>query len=101
METQPGTASSKPTKGSRLPQTSYQKLVGQQGRDWQHKFKGQRHLGVSILVKVQQIMSKLALAAGDLDVEEWNFKDGPMPHDSSSDLQEAFDLMDYFLHDLH
>ena len=45
-------------------------LVSAQGRNWQHKFREQRHLGVSILVKVQQIMAKLALAAGDLDVEE-------------------------------
>ena len=77
------------------------KLVSMQGRNWQHKFKGQRHLGVAILVKVQQIMAKLALAAGDPDVKEWNFEDGPMPHDSTSDLQEAFHLMEYFLQDLH
>ena len=29
------------------------KLVRQQGRDWQAKFRGQKHLGVAILVKVQ------------------------------------------------
>ena len=34
------------------------KLVSAQGRDWQHKFRGQRHLGVAILVKVQQIMAR-------------------------------------------
>ena len=76
------------------------KLVSAQGCDWQHKFRGQRHLGVSILVKVQQIMAKLALTAGDPDVEECNFENGPMPHDSSSDLQEAFHLMEFFLLDL-
>ena len=46
-------------------------------------------------------MLKLALAAGDPDVEEWNFENGPMPHDSNSDLQEAFYLMVYFIQDLH
>ena len=76
------------------------KLVSERGCDWQQKFRGQRHLGVSILVKVQRIMAKLALAAGDSDIEEWDFENGPMPHDSSSDLQEAFHLMEFFLVDL-
>ena len=46
-------------------------------------------------------MTKLALAAGDPDVEEWNFENSPMPYDSTSDLQEAFHLMEYFLQDLY
>ena len=77
------------------------KLVSTQGRNWQHKFQGQLHLGVAILVKVQRIMVKLVVAAGDPEVKEWNFEDGPMPHDSNLDLQEAFHLMEYFLQDLH
>ena len=77
------------------------KLVSQQGRDWIFKFKTQRHIGISILAKVQRIVSKLALAAGDPDVEQWNFDEGPMPHNSNSDLQEAFHLMAFFIQDLH
>ena len=45
-------------------------------------------------------MVKLTLAVGDPDVEEWDFEHGPMPHDSSSDLQEEFHLMEFFLLDL-
>ena len=71
------------------------------GRDWQHKFKGQKHIGLAILVKVQQIIAKFALAAEDPDVEEWNFKDSPIMHDGNLDLQEAFHLMEFFLQDLH
>ena len=78
-----------------------QKLVGRQGHDWQSKFKGKKHIGVAILVKVQRILSKLALAAGDSDVEFWNFEEGPMPHDMDTELREAYDLMEFFLFDLH
>ena len=46
-----------------------QKLVSTAGRDWQHKFKAHKHIGLAILIKVQQILSKFALAVGDPDVE--------------------------------
>ena len=54
-------------------------------------------MGLAILVKVQQIIAKFALAAGDPDVEAWNFEDGPMMHDGNLGLQEAFHLMEFFL----
>ena len=77
------------------------KLVSTAGRDWQHKFKAHKHIGLTILIKVQRIISKLALAAGDPDVEEWNFDEGPMAHEENSDLQWAFHLMTFFLKDLN
>ena len=36
------------------------------------------------------------MAAGDPDVEEWNFDEGPMVHKDNSDLQWAFHLMAFF-----
>ena len=66
-----------------------QKLVSTAGRDWQHKFKGHKHIGLAVLVKVQQIIAKFALATRDPDVKEWNFEDGPMMYDGNLDLQEA------------
>ena len=78
-----------------------QKLVITAGRNWQHKFKAHTHIGLAILVKVQQIIAKFALATGDPDVEEWNFKKGPMVLEDNLDLHEAFHLKDFFLDDLH
>ena len=76
------------------------KLASTQGRNWQFKFKNKKHIGMLILVKIQLILSKLAAAASDPDVETWNFKEGPMVHDDNSDLQAAFHLMSFFLQDL-
>ena len=45
-------------------------LVSPSGRDWQYKFKAHKHIGLTILIKVQRIISKLTLAAGDPDVGE-------------------------------
>ena len=78
-----------------------QKLVSTAGRNWQHKFKAHRYIGLAILVKVQWIIAKFALAAGDPDVKEWIFEEGPMMLDGNSGLQEAFHLMEFFLQNLH
>ena len=78
-----------------------QKLVSTAGRDWQHKFKAHKHIGLAILVKVQRIIAKFALVAGDPDVKEWNFDESPMVLEDNSDLQGTFHLMEFFLEDLH
>ena len=76
-------------------------LVSPSGRDWQYKFKAHKHIGLTILIKVQRIISKLALAAGDPDVGELKFDEGPMSYDTSLDLQLASHLMTHFVTDLN
>jgi len=58
-------------------------------------------IGLTILIKVQRILSKLALTAGDPDIGEWNFDEVPMEHKENSDLKLAFHLMAFFLEDLN
>mmetsp|Transcript_51268 Transcript_51268/g.55496 ORF Transcript_51268/g.55496 Transcript_51268/m.55496 type:complete len:212 (+) Transcript_51268:252-887(+) len=77
------------------------KLASTAGCDWQYKFKAQTHIGLTLLIKVQRILLKLSLVAGDQDVGEWNFDEGPIGHKEKSDLQLAFHLMVFFLEDLN
>ena len=69
------------------------KLVSRAGCNWQPKFKSKKHIGLLILIKVQRILLKLALAVGDPNVGTWNFEEGSMVHDHDLDLQMAFHLM--------
>ena len=71
------------------------------GCNWQHKLRAHKHIGLTVLVKVQRNLSKLALTAGDPDVDKWYFNEGPMVYDENSDLQWAFHLMAFFLKDMN
>ena len=76
------------------------KLASTAGRNWITKFKHVKHIGMLILVKIQLILSKLASAAREPDVDTWNPENGPMLHNDNSDLQAAFHLMKFFIEDL-
>ena len=75
--------------------------VSTTGHNWIAKFKSKKHIELAIIIKVQRIFSKFALAAGDPDVGAWNFEDGSMIHKQDPDLQSAFHLMEFFLEDLN
>ena len=80
--------------------TVISKLISSNGHDWQYKFKTYWHVGMSILIKVQIIVSKIVLASGNLDIEEWDFDNGPMELDQGSDLQHLLYLLTYFIKNL-
>ena len=49
------------------------KLISTAGCNWIAKFKSKKHIGLAILIKVQRILLKLALAAKVPNVGTWNF----------------------------
>ena len=70
------------------------------GRAWQSKFKGQKHVDLSILNKVQLIIAKFVAAASYPDNIVATFRDTPLIFIAASDAASAAKLMKYSIDDL-
>ena len=74
-------------------------LTSRAGRGWQQQFKASKHLGTTILIKVQMVVANLVQAASQTNIQNKAF-DTVIAHDCFTNLAKAMQLLEYFNTDL-
>ena len=74
-------------------------LTSRAGRGWQQQFKALKHLGTTILIKVQMVVANLVQAASQTNIQNKDF-DTVIAHDCFTNLAKAIQLLEYFNTDL-
>ena len=74
-------------------------LTSRAGRGWQQQFKASKHLGTTILIKVQMVVANLVSAALQTNIQNLAFNKA-IDHNCYTNLAKAIQLLDYFNTDL-
>ena len=77
-------------------ESAISRLTSHQGRAWQLRVKLFKHVGLTILIKVQLIIVKFVWAIADSKNVEIDFATGPIDYNIDSDLASGIQLMSYF-----
>ena len=74
-------------------------LTSRAGKSWQIQFKASKHLGITILIKVQMVVAYLVSAALQTNIQGLSF-DQSINHNCFTNLAKLLQLINYFKEDL-